>query len=353
VRNAWVASGSYESYFPSDLYYADFYNAAMGFSDWDFDNDGKYAEYPDDIFAVDMYPDVYLGRLACNDESEVRSTVDKIINFMEHNQVMEKIVQMGGDTFPGDDESINEGEYCNSVVMSQLPGYTTQQLWASNGQLSKVNIIDAINNGVDFVDFSGHGSYLSWATHPHEDETQWLPDDGQYTGFLYTNVPWLFNAKKLPVVFLNACSCHKFSDSPDCLGWSFLKNKHGGAIASFGASGIGYGSHGSSESERLFGWMEVQTLKGLSTDKILGDVWGDCITQYYNEFFFLDDADYKTLFEFSLFGDPSLVIETGPDPESVEIHNLPFLHLLEKLIERFPLLERLLSFPLLTKVFDL
>ncbi|MCK5458259.1 MAG: hypothetical protein KAI20_00080 [Thermoplasmatales archaeon] len=355
VRNAWVPSGGYEEYFPSDLYYADFYDGSMGFSDWDADDDGRYAEFPDDNNAVDMYPDVYLGRLACNDESEVTNVVNKIINFMQHNSVMNKIVQMGGDTFPGDDEGIYEGEFCNDVVMDNLPGYSTERLWGSNEQLSKLNIIKAINNGVDFVDFSGHGSYQSWSTHPPEDESRWIPDDGQYNGFLYINVPWLFNSKKLPVVFLNACSNNKFSESPNCLGWAFIQNTNGGAIASYGASGIGYGSHGSSESERLFGWMEVNTLKGLVNDKILGDVWGSCISEYYNTFLGdLGDADYKTLYEYELFGDPSLIIDDGPEPESEGVFQPSlFLRILERLIERFPMLEQLLSFPFLNKLFKL
>ena len=356
VRNAWVATPGYEDYFPSDLYYADFYDAELDFSDWDANDNGRYAEFPDDNSAVDMYPDVYLGRLPCNDESEVTNVVNKIINFMEHNSVMEKIVQMGGDTFTDDDEGIYEGEFCNDVVMDNLPGYSTEQLWGSNEKLTKINIIKAINKGVDFVDFSGHGSYLSWATHPPKDESIWLPNDGKYTGFLYINVPWLFNSKKLPVVFLNACSCNKFSEAPNCLGWSFIQNTYGGAIATYAASGIGYGSYGSSESERLFGWMEVNTLKELGNDGILGDVWGSCITEYYNTFLYdLGDADYKTLYEYELFGDPSLAIETGPDPESEDVSFQPslFLRILERLIDRFPLLERFLSFPLLSRLFNL
>jgi hypothetical protein len=356
VRNAWVASGSYESYFPSDLYYADFYDGYMDFSDWDADNDGRYAEYPDDNSAVDMYPDVYLGRLACNDESEVKNVVRKIINFMDHNKVMKKIVQMGGDTFTDDPDDVYEGEYCNKAVMYNLPGYSTEQLWGSNGQLSKINIIKAINRGVDFVDFSGHGSYMSWATHPPKDDSRWIPDDGKYNGFLYINVPWLFNSKKLPVVFLNACSCNKFSESPDCLGWSFVQSSYGGAIASYGASGIGYGIQGTAEPERVFGWMNVHTLKGLYEDKILGDVWGSCIEEYYNTFYYdLEDSDYKTLYEYTLFGDPSLAIETGPDPESegVFFQSAPFLYILERLMDRFPLLERMLSFTLLSRLFNL
>ena len=45
VRQAWIGSGQYEDYFPSDLYYADIYDSEMQFSDWDANDDGKYAEY--------------------------------------------------------------------------------------------------------------------------------------------------------------------------------------------------------------------------------------------------------------------------------------------------------------------
>jgi hypothetical protein len=346
VRNAWVSSGEYENYFPSDLYYADFYDSNLDFSDWDANDNGKYAEFPLDNSAVDMYPDVYLGRLPCNDESEVTNVVNKLINFMEHNSVMEKIVQIGGDTFPGDPEGIYEGEFCNDVVMENLPGYTSEQLWGSNEQLTKINIIRAINKGVDFVDFSGHGSYLSWATHPPEDENIWIPADGRYSGFLYINIPWLFNTKKLPVVFLNACSCNKFSEAPNCLGWAFIQNTYGGAIASYGASGIGYGSYGSSEPERVFGWMEVNTFKGLYDDGILGNVWGNCISDYYTTFLYeLEESDYKTLYEYALFGDPSLAIETGPDPESTDLsyQPKPLFNFLERFIHCFPILEKILT----------
>jgi len=48
VRNAWIGSAPHEDYFPSDLYYADIYDSTMGFSTWDKDGDGKYAEYPGD-----------------------------------------------------------------------------------------------------------------------------------------------------------------------------------------------------------------------------------------------------------------------------------------------------------------
>ena len=44
------------------------------------------------------------------------------------------------------------------------------------------------SNNADFVDFSGHGSYASWATHAPSDDRTWLPPKSiisPYTGWLY------------------------------------------------------------------------------------------------------------------------------------------------------------------------
>ncbi len=331
VRNAWVPSGSYEEYFPSDLYYADIYDSGGGFSNWDFDNDGKYAEYPWDVLVADLYPDVYLGRLACNDASEVTAIVDKIIDFKEHNKVMNKILQLGGDTFPGDDENVNEGEYSNAKVMTKLPGYTAIRLWASAATLTKDNIRKNINKGVDFVDCSGHGSWASWATHPPNDDQTWLPPQtfySPYTGFLYIDVETFFNSKKLPVFVMNACSTSKFSESANCISWKIVSKPRGAGIASFGASGIGYGIPGSHETDALWGWMEVHLFEELYTTKVLGQVWGNAITDYLNSFFMLEDADYKTILEMQLFGDPTTVIDDGINPQSYSMSLLtghPFL----------------------------
>jgi hypothetical protein len=84
----------------------------------------------------------------------------------------------------------------------------------------------------------------------------------------------------------------------------------GGGIASFGASGIGYGSYGTNETERLFGWMEVHLLEGMYSEKVLGQVWGNAIIEYALSFD-LEETDYKTLLELALFGDPSMAIDNG------------------------------------------
>ncbi|UCF13556.1 MAG: hypothetical protein JSW06_04670 [Thermoplasmatales archaeon] len=350
VRYAWIPSDQYEENFPSDLYYADIYDGAGGFSSWDYDGDGKYAEYPIDMPAVDVIPDVYLGKLPANSASEVSVVVNKIINYKEHNKMTNKILQIGGDTFPGDDEGIYEGEFANEDVLSRLPGYSTRRLWGSNGQMTKSNIAKGFRSCVDFVDFSGHGSRLSWSTHPPDDEHTWIPPAellSSFTGWLYVDFDLFFvlNSKKLPVVFYNACSNNKYTGTETCLAWKTLMKPDGGGIAAFGASGIGYGSHGSHETERLMGWMEVHTHEEIFNNKILGLAWSNCITNYYSTFQSdLDKIDYKTMLEYSMFADPTLAIEDGDDPESIPV-NIPsfLLRFIERVIERFPRLEQLFS----------
>ena len=346
VRNAWIPSPPHEDYFPSDLYYADIYDGDMVFSNWDKDGDGRYAEYPSDMSNVDVYPDVYIGRLCCNNVREVKNVVNKIINYKAHNKMTKKILQAGGDTFPDDAENINEGEYANEKVMEKLPGYTTTQLWGSNEQLTKGNIAKGFKSNVDFADFSGHGSYASWATHAPNEDKIWIPDKtffSPYTGWLFVDFDLFFvnNGKKLPVVVYNACSNNKFSESNQCLGWKTLSKRNGGGIASFAASGIGFGAHGTGETERVMGWMEVHVFEELFNTKELGQSWGNCISGYYDNFVgSLNMNDYKTMLEFCMFGDPTLVIEDGDDPVNIPFSRSGF-NIFEALLNQFPRLALL------------
>ncbi len=347
VRNAWIPSAPHEEYFPSDLYFADIYNSTGGFSNWDYDGDGKYAEHPDDLPNVDVHPDVYLGKLPCNDVNEVNTVVNKIINYKEHNKMTNKILQIGGDSLPGTD--VYTGEYANEKVLEKLPGYTPTRLWGSNGQMTKGNIGKGFRSCVDFVDFSGHGSWASWATHPPDDESTWIPPKtiiSPVEGFFNFDVDIyrLTNAKKLPVVVFTACSNNKYTESSKCIGWKML-SKNGGSIATFAEAGIGHGPGGTAFVERCIGWMEVKVFEELYNTKVLGQVWANCVSDYYNTFELeLDLEDYKTMLEFSMLGDPTLVIEDGDDPESIPV-NIPSFHLrfMERIIERFPLLERLFT----------
>ena len=296
----------YETSFPSDLYYADIYNSDGTFSSWDTNNNDRFGEYKyqGNTDEVDLYPDVALGRIACGSESEVGTVVSKIINYERSTYGSDwfgKILVCGGDTFPEDNSGVYEGEYLNQLVLNVMSGFDGIKLWASLGNLSVSSIKSQINQGVGFVDFSGHGNEVLWATHP--------PLSSRWIAQMSTrDVMQLSNGNKLPIVMIDACSCGRF-DHGDCFAWKFVEKAGGGGIASLASSGIGYGIPGN-PAAGVLGWMEVKFFVYYKQGKeVIGDTWTSCINGYINTFRFnMDAADYKTVEEFILFGDPTLKI---------------------------------------------
>lgn len=93
----------YDPGFLCDLYFSDIYKAGGVFDDWDSNDDGiigarNRPETPDDT--LDLYPDVYVGRLPCRSIREVQSCVDKIItyeNTAAGSEWFRRIVAVAGD----------------------------------------------------------------------------------------------------------------------------------------------------------------------------------------------------------------------------------------------------------------
>jgi len=313
----------YQDYwvFLSDLYYADVYDQELGFSSWDSNENDVFAEYNwyGNTDEVDLYPDLYLGRLACINESQVTTCVNKIIAYetsQAHAQNwFTKLVLIGGDSLPGDEEEVDEGEYVNECVADIMHGFIPDRIWASKGKLNNAaNISDAINNGAGFVFFNGHGNTHVWATHPHE-SSLWIPP-GYYTN---SHINALSNGGQLPVVVSDACYHCQYDLASDCFGWAFVTNPNGGCIAYLGGTDIDVSYGGvaiiTKGIERLCLIMSTNYKQG---DKTFGELWGNGITTYLSPV--MDEIDYITVEEFQPFGDPSLLIagdSQSPDKPAI------------------------------------
>ncbi len=305
--------------FISDLYYADIYDANGEFVSWDSNNNDIFGEYDwgdeglyDD---VDLFPDVYIGRLPCNDENELKIIIDKIISYEEMKAYSQPwftdIVVVGGDTFPGDGQEIDEGEYIGQKILDIMNNFNGIKIWASNNKVKYAsNINNAIESGAGFVSFSGHGSPTSWATHPHEKESVWLPIGGYRT----SNVNVLSNSNKLPIVILNACSNSKFDETRNCIAWAFLANEKGGGIATCGNTALGWLYGGKYTINGLCGLMEYGTFKSYKGAKTFGMLWARTINNYIQTTGMNYALDYKTVEEWEPFGDPSLQISSPSLP---------------------------------------
>jgi hypothetical protein len=316
VRMSYVQDGKEVSLI-SDLYYADIYDANGDFCSWDSNGNNIFGEnnYQGQTDVVDLYPDVCLGRLCFSDLSEVSGVVDKIITYESTGAYMAEwfpnFVVCGGDTFP-DYAIVDEGEYLNQNAIDMMDGFIPEKIWATNGKLQFASNIDnALRNGTGFFYMTGHGTFESWATHPHNDFETWWP----VLLYLYLRVDFLNNEEKLPVVVIGGCSNCQFLEDHN-FGWSFVKNKNGGGIACYGNSALGWGYAGSGCTMGLTGGMELSAFKayGVQNAKTTGELWTKAVTNYLDQFGLWSALDYKTVEEWQPFNDPSSRITKESDP---------------------------------------
>jgi hypothetical protein len=358
--------GGWNETYVTDLYYADIYkwNATsqeVEFDDWDSNGNGIFAEWKwtwngfywtwpiTSMDVLDLYPDVYVGRLACRNLVEVLTVARKIIKYENnaYNQSWFKdMIVAGGDTVPYGD-GVAEGEYENnySAVIMESIGFNVTRLWTSTGTLnSSKDVINAVAKGAGFLYFSGHGSPIVWSTHPFEN-TSWI--DALWVDEMND----LKNKAKLPICVVGGCHNSQFDvalvnlfkgllklrlqffswiDDEDCFGklaflrrcwsWNLVRQKNGGSIATIGNTGLGWGVGGEGSIEGQDGFItshffEVYNTSAL-TDPVnctLGLVHSQTISLYVQTFEpNNDELDRKTVEQWVLLGDPSLKIGGYP-----------------------------------------
>jgi len=342
----------------SDLYYADVYkynetSMKKEFEDWDPNHNDVFAEWfgsyrwrqhmPKGIEEIDLVPDVSLGRLACRSLSEVRTVVNKIITYETMTKLpiwYKKMLAIGGDTSPNSNDYYEgEAETTESSDLMSGLGFTVQKLYMSTGTLRNKNtIMRTMRAGAGFVHLAGHGNPMEWATHP--------PNSNSWLVALNTvHMPFIFNGNRLPIVVVGGCHNNQFNVTPlnlieglanegsgyfstdethpggfvrfewilECWSWKLLSDKHGGAIAVIGNTGLGYGWEGPMTLESLGGWIEIRFFDAIANQNktTVGTAHVQAITDYVNLIGDVNSAmdDRKTVDGWALLGDPSLKIE--------------------------------------------
>jgi hypothetical protein len=335
-----------EASFVSDLYYADIYDGYGEFSSWDSNGDNCFAEWNETFKdEMDIYPDVYLGRLPCRNIAEVKIMIDKIINY-ENTHSKEKkwfknLLLVGGDSYV-EEAQINEGELICEESVIKMPGFNPVKVYATQNDINGQTVNNAMNKGSGFAYFCGHGSDVSWNTHffPATD-ANWC------TGYTVIDMIFLRNKYKLPVTIVGGCHNGQFDISvmksitrglerkglqyflpksrfwydgwaPNCWAWWLTSKIGGGAIATIANTGLGTHGDGDIDNnsiadylEVLDGWLELKFLElyGLENKDVLGENHGQTITEYLNRFIGNEaKMDVKMVQQWELFGDPSLKI---------------------------------------------
>jgi hypothetical protein len=217
--------------------------------------------------------------------------------------------------------------------------FTVQDLWASNGGLTgQKDVLNAMSEGALFVQFAGHGNPRVWANH-----FPGIPGgrrNASIDGLMNTQLGLpllpmdkLSNGGKLPIVVVGGCHNSMYNATIlqtllngatfwtygipvfDTWSWTLIREKNGGAIGTIGSTGLGYGYEGFGCLTGLGGWIDghfFQVYNNLVTEgktPYFGQIHSTAISDYVNTFTPHSDAiDCKTVQEWAVLGDPSLVI---------------------------------------------
>lgn len=234
--------------------------------------------------------------------------------------------------------------------------YQTNSVFSSNGKWYDMSdVIDEFSKGYGLAYFSGHGSPGWWGDH-----YPGIPGNrryGQVAGLLVMQASRYFpfvdfpvfpmrkltNTDKLPVTSVGGCHNSMFSVSlipslldgllpmnmftygtplPECWGWYMVKMPKTGSIATMGNTGYGWGSEGdvctigpgdgwlNTEFYRQYG-QENQTVLGMAYIQAISGYISNFKTWEY-EYWRVDSGwdgiDQKTVQQWQLLGDPSLMI---------------------------------------------
>ncbi len=344
VRYSLLNDGGEGSYL-TDLYFGDIYDVNGSFSSWDSNNNGIFAEWAGtqrDI--MDMYPEVYVGRLSCTSIAQVKTMVKKIIMYETTTYGAEwfkTFVGVAGDTYPEATDPFYEGELATNASFQQLEslGFAASMMWTSNGRFMDAKaVLDEISLGCGFVHFSGHGNPVTWSTHLPRNDT-WVDGPSAF------DMRKLSNGDQQPVVIVGGCHNAQYNTSlynmvkgvlqdglsyfsstrpfgdfwyyewiPRCWAWSMASQSKGGAIAVIANTGLGYGEPGAQTLTQRGRHLEWLFFKAYADGMVnLGETHGTDLIYYMNEHPpMADQTDCKIVQEWALLGDPSLLIGGYP-----------------------------------------
>ncbi len=275
----------------------------------------------------------------------IKDSTDGTVVFDEWRRDTEMYYE--GEWTTGEKELFNRGG-----AMYYMDGFEKEILWTSNGKFTGQNdVITELSKGSGFLFMSGHGSPNSWGDHyPGAPGNR---QHGSVTGLTVTSLrPWppffsspmfpmdtLSNGEKLPVAVIGGCHNSQFNVSmipglydilpyffdifpekymwchgvpvPECFSWRIVRNPDGGAIASIGNTGLGYGMPGKVLTVGGGdGWITIEFFRqyGEHGQTVLGDAHSQAIKTYIqtHDMTDLESGHPKTVQQWVLLGDPSL-----------------------------------------------
>ena len=328
MRTCWpdpnfhTADGQHD--IPTDYYYADLTG------NWDSDGATFYGEMGND--SVDFVPEVYVGRIPSDSSTTVTSITQKIMTFEQaaysgwkKNAMLLGAVysyanedNQGGPRWDGADLM----EQCKNNVLTGWNCYTMYEK-SGNGPCS-YPCSNPLANGPVITQWSGATGWgiVDWAAHGSQTSATrkvWSSDNGNgvpegfemtYPIMVQSSDAAGFNNNKPPVVFAASCYC-AHPETSNNLGSALLIQ---GASAFVGATRVSWGS---------IGWTQPShgghgTICYDFNDR-LANLGEECGPAMYNAKQYVFNTypwggwwDYANMYDFVLYGDPSMGMNLPP-----------------------------------------
>jgi hypothetical protein len=298
---------------PTDLYY----QCVDG--TWNADGDAEFGEgaiSPDPGDAVDLYPEVWIGRTPTVTLAQATSVVNKILAYEStplRNGYQDDYLALAEVLFPQTwnpgDTILFDGASIAEEGISHLPGnYRVVKLYENCPNASwptcilemKVpTVLDSLNAGFGFVHHLGHG-YINTMSVGRGDQALTNADadacnNGNETFFLY------------------AINCTSSAIDFNCIAERYLLNSHGGSVASVGSTRFDFPSTGWSYQTEFY---ELVFSDGIHE---LGHAASACKLPFI-PLSLQDNTHRWTQFTQIYFGDPSMPLYTQPPADLAVTH---------------------------------
>jgi hypothetical protein len=184
----------------------------------------------DDWFADsdnDGLPELAIGRLPVRTAEQAREMISKVLEYEDSNGAgWTRNVLLVADQ---NDEHSDFEASADALGHALPPGYTVQRISAgmSGGDIARMQILDAVNQGRLIVNYTGHGSVRIWGS-----EGTILTSEDIATSWQ--------NASRLPFVVAMNCLNGFFHGIYDeeSLAETLLRTPGGGAVAAWASSGL-------------------------------------------------------------------------------------------------------------------
>ena len=277
----------------ADLYYSDLDGS------WDFDQDGTFGEVED---SVDLYPDVYVGRVPVDNIEQAYDFSRKLINYEQHPTQRAQDALFFAMVL-WQDPYTNSGEgkdYIDSVFMPSY--YNITKLYEANGNETHASVMSALKQGYGILNHDGHGWWTGMWLNGNPTWEYLSNDDADtikmaFSGILYSIGCWV-----------------GAFDKNDAIAEHLLLNPDG-PVAVIANSRYGWGSPGNP----LYGYSDKFDQNFYH--KIFDDsIFHIGMTLAEDKSDFVPLSHWKNVYrwhqyEVNLFGDPEMEIHTGYEGE--------------------------------------